>query len=142
MSFDKSAYTNAYNKEKYLGVSFRINRISEKDIADALKDVTNMKEYICRLIRADVKRKQRRAGWAVNRGDKKIHQDYKRYPFEVIEMVGFNDRYTVGFAEDLDAANMMLSYYAQKNEAAGPLAIYHRFYDDTVKAVCSVQVVD
>ena len=142
MSFDKAAYNNAYNKEKYLGVSFRINKQTEKDIADALKDVSNMKEYICRLVRADVKKRQRRAGWAMNRGDQKTHKDYARFPFEVIEMVGFNDRYTVGFAEDLDAANMMLSYYAQKNEAAGPLAIYHRFYDKDLKAMAAIQVTD
>lgn len=142
MSFDKAAYNNAYNKEKYLGVSFRINRTTEKDIADALKDVANMKEYICRLIRADVKKKQRRAGWQMNRGDQKIHKDIQRYPFEVVEMVGFNDRYTVGFAENLDAANMMLAYYAKRNESAGPLAIYHRFYDEHVGARCAVQVID
>lgn len=142
MSFDKTAYNNAYNRERYIGVSFRINKITEKDIADALKDVTNMKEYICRLIRADVKRKQRRAGWAMNRGDIKTHKDFSRYPYEVIEMVGFNDRYTIGFAEDLHAANMMLAYYAQKNQGAGPLAIYHRFYDKDLKAMAAIQVTD
>lgn len=140
MSFNKTEYNNAYNKANYLGVSFRINRTTEKDIADALKDVENIKAYICKLIRADVRKKQRRAGWQMNRGDLKIHKDYGRYPFEVVEMVGCNDRYTVGFAEDLDAANLMLSYYAQRNENAGPLAIYHRFYDDHVGAHCAVQV--
>lgn len=142
MSFDKKAYNNAYNKENYLGVSFRINRTTEKDIADALKDVSNMKEYICRLIRADARKRQRRAGWTLNRGDQKTHRDCGRFPFEVIEMVGFNDRYTVGFAEDLDAANLLLSYYAQKNEAAGPLAIYHRFYDKDRKEMAAIQVTD
>lgn len=142
MSFDKVAYNNAYNKEKYLGVSFRINRISEKDIADALKDVTNMKEYICKLIRADVKRRQRRAGWVLNKGDRKVHADYKRYPFEVVELLAFNDRYTVGFAEDRDSAEMMLNYYQRTNQESGPLAIYHRFYDPDLQTVGAVQVID
>lgn len=142
MSFDKQAYTAAYNKDRYIGVSFRINKQTEKDIADALKDVTNMKEYICRLIRADVKRKQRRAGWVMNKADKKVHQDYARYPFEVVELLAFNDRYTVGFAEDRDSAEMLLSYYQRTNQDAGPLAIYHRFYDPDLKVIGSVQVVD
>lgn len=142
MSFDKIAYNNAYNKEKYTNVSFRINRITEKDIADVLKDVTNMKEYICKLIRADVKRRQRRAGWVLNNGDRKVHADYKRYPFEVVELLAFNDRYTVGFATDRDSAEIMLNYYQRTNQEAGPLAIYHRFYDEDLQTIGAVQVID
>lgn len=64
MSFDKAAYNKAYNRERYAGISFRINKETEKDIAEALREQSNIKEYICRLIRADVKRKQRRGRMA------------------------------------------------------------------------------
>ena len=142
MSFNKTTYNNAYNKQNYIGVSFRINRTTEKDVADALKAVDNIKAYICKLIRADVKKKQRRAGWAMNRGDKKVHADFKRYPFEVVELLAFNDRYTVGFAEDLDAAHAMLAHYQARNQECGPLAVYHRFHDPDLNVIASVQVVE
>lgn len=142
MSFDKAAYNNAYNKERYVGISFRINKETEKDIAEALKEQRNIKEYICKLIRSDVKRQRRRAGWALNTGDRKIHADVDRYPFEVIEFLANNDRYTIGFTQSYDAAESMLAWYVSHNEDAGPVAIYIRRIDRErgVNAGYAVQV--
>lgn len=140
MSFDKAEYNKAYNKERYAGISFRINKETEKDIAEALKGQRNIKEYICKLIRADVKRQRRRKGWAMNNGDRKIHADVQRYPFEVIEFLANNDRYTIGFTQSLDAAESMLAWYVSHNEDAGPVSIYCRKYDERLHAPYAVQV--
>lgn len=142
MSFDKKAYNAAYNKQNYAGISFRINKETEKDIAEALREQSNVKEYICRLIRSDVKRQRRRAGWAMNTGDRKIHADVQRYPFEVIEFLANNDRYTIGFTQSLEAAESMLAWYISHHEDAGPCAIYCRKVShDRITAVYAVQVI-
>lgn len=141
MSFNKQIYNNAYNREKYTGVSFRINKITEKDISDALSEQDNVKEYICRLIRADVRKRQRKAGWAMNKGDRRIHADIARYPFEVVEFLSHNDRYTVGFTQSLDAAESMVAWYVEHNQDAGPIAIYCRRYDERVGVRYAVQVI-
>lgn len=143
MAFSKAEYNNNYNKQNYIGVSFRVHKHNDKDIADALKGQENMKEYICRLIRADVRKRQRRKGWSMNNGNRKIHKDIARYPFEVVEFLAFNDRYTVGFTQTLEAAESMMAWYVQHNTDAGPLAVYCRRMDRDhgVNAVYAVQVI-
>jgi len=139
MAFNKVAYNNAYNKDKYIGVSFRVNRETEKHIADALKAQPNIKEYICKLITADQKRKERKAGFVRSRADRKIHANIDKYPFEVIEQIGHNDRYVVGFADSYDAAVALQSSYTA-SAATGPVVIYHRFYDPDLRVNAAVAV--
>ena len=89
-----------------------------------------------------MKRRQTRKGWHMNNGDRNIHKDYQRYPFEVIEGLAYGDKYTVGFAATYDAAQDLVYNYQARNADAGPLAIYHRFYDDHTNSITAVQVTD
>lgn len=141
MAFNKQDYNNTYNKDKYIGVSFRVNRETEKDIADALKAQPNMKAYICGLILADQRRKERKAGFVRSRSDRKAHLNYEKYPFEVIEFLANNDRYTVGYAENLMAAVSLSASYSSTT-STGEVKIYQRFYDDTLHACCAVEVIE
>lgn len=141
MAFNKQDYNNTYNKDKYIGVSFRVNRETEKDIADALKAQPNMKAYICGLILADQKRRERKAGFVRSRSDRKAHMNYGKYPFEVIEFLANNDRYTVGYAESYDAAQALSASYSATT-ATGEVKIYQRFYDDHISAWSAVEVMD
>ena len=141
MAFNKQEYNNNYNKDKYIGVSFRVNRETEKYIADALKAQDNVKAYICGLILADQKRKERKAGFVRSRSDRKAHLNYGKYPFEVIEMLANNDRYTVGYAENLMAAVSLSASYSATT-ATGEVKIYQRIYDDTIGAWGAVEVID
>lgn len=141
MAFNKQSYNNAYNKDKYIGVSFRVNRETEKYIADALKVQDNVKAYICGLILADQKRKERKAGFVRSRSDRKAHLNYGKYPFEVIEMLANNDRYTVGYAESYEAAQALSASYTATT-ATGEVKIYQRFYDDHISAWSAVEVMD
>lgn len=143
MAFNKQDYNNTYNKDKYIGVSFRVNRETEKDIADALKAQPNMKAYICGLILADQKRRERRAGFVRSRSDRKAHMNYGKYPYEVIEMLANNDRYTVGYAESYEAAQALSASYTATT-ATGEVKIYYRFFDNTgsCPAWCALEVTE
>lgn len=141
MSFNKQAYNNAYNKEKYKGISIRLDINDDADVIEFLtSSKLNTKALICKLVRTEMKRRQTKMGWHMNNGDRKIHKDIQRYPFEVVEMLAYNDRYTVGFAATLDAAVDLTYYYQQRNQEAGPLAIYHRQYDPDLRVNYAVQV--
>ena len=134
MSFDKQKYNDAYNKANYSTVSFRINKKDDKKILEHLKAQPKLKEYICSLILKDIQRYERKTGYVRSKADRKAHLNYQKYSFEVIECVGINDRYTVGFAESYEAAQALAISYISQHQTAGPLTIYQRFYDDTVKA--------
>lgn len=140
MSFDKKAYNNAYNKKKYTGVSFRLHSVNDADVLEALKDIPNVKEYLCKLVRQDKRRNERKHGYQYNRGDRKVHLNYKKYPFEVIEFTGLNGRYTVAYAENYDIAQGIAAAYLQNHPEAAPVAIYERIYDDHIHAYAAVQV--
>ena len=141
MSFDKKAYNNAYNKERYKGISFRLDIKEDADvIAFLTSSDLNTKQLICKLVRTEMKRRQTLKGWRLNNGDRKVHKDIQRYPFEIIEMLAYNDRYTVGFAQTIDAAVNLVYFYQQRNQEAGPLAIYHRQYDPDLRTRYAVQV--
>lgn len=138
----KQRYNNAYNKANYTGVSFRLNSRTEQDVIDALKNVENMKEYLVKLIRADQKRRNTKAGRVFNNGDRKTHVNVSKYPFEVIEYPANNDRYTVGFADCFDNAQAMLATYASRQKNAGPLKILQRSVDVDEKGIRSVYAVE
>lgn len=140
MSFDKKAYNNAYNKKTYTGVSFRLHSVNDADVLDALKDVTNVKEYLCKLVRQDKRRNERKHGYQYNRGDRKVHLNYQKYPFEVIEFNELNGRYTIGYAESYDIARGIADEYLRKHPDAGAVMIYERMHDETINAWVAVQV--
>lgn len=143
MSFNKTAYNNEYNAKNYTGISIRLSNTADADVIDFLRSSDlNTKALICKLVRTEMKRRQTRKGWHMNNGDRKIHSDYKRYPFEIIEGLAYGDKYTVGFAATYDAAQDLVYNYQARNAEAGPLAIYHRFFDDHTKTVTAVQVTE
>lgn len=143
MSFNKTAYNNEYNAKNYTGISIRLSNTADADVIDFLRSSDlNTKALICKLVRTEMKRRQTRKGWHMNNGDRKIHKDYQKYPYEVVELLAYNDRYTVGFASSYEAAQDLLFNYQQRNQEAGPLAVYHRFYDPDLKTVGAVQVID
>lgn len=134
MAFNKQSYNDAYNKAKYSTVSFRINKKDDQKILEHLKAQPKLKEYICGLIIKDMQRLERRSGYVRSKADRKAHLNYQKYEYEVIEAIGINDRYTVGFAESYEAAQALAISYIGQHQTTGPLTIYQRFYDDTVKA--------
>lgn len=141
MGFDKQKYNDAYNKAKYINISFRISRDKDKHIMEMLSRQENVKAYICDLITKDIKRFERRTGFVRNRGDRSVHLNYSKYPYEVIEWINDIDRYTVGFAENMDAAvTMAVGYSSARDRAHGPLRIYERDYDDYIKAYTCCEV--
>lgn len=143
MSFNKTAYNNEYNAKNYTGISIRLSNTADADVIDFLRSSDlNTKALICKLVRTEMKRRQTKKGWHMNNGDRKIHMDYQRYPFEVIEGLAYGDKYTVGFAASYDAAQDLLYNYQSRNTEAGPLAIYNRFYDDHTHSITAVQVIE
>ena len=143
MSFDKSAYNNAYNAKNYTGISIRLSNKEDADVIEFLRSSDlNTKALICKLVRTEMKRRQTKKGWHMNNGDRNIHKDYRRYPFEVIEGLAYGDKYTVGFAASYEAAQDLLYNYQSRTPEAGPLAIYNRFYDDHTHSITAVQVTD
>lgn len=139
MTYDKQTYNNAYNKNKYVGVSFRISTSADQDIIDALKEQENVKAYICKLIRSDQKRRARRRG-IIHGSDRSTARNYKKFPYEVLEDLPGCDHYTVGFTSDYDSAVMMAAEYASRTEGCGRLRIMCRTYDQTLNAVTAVEV--
>lgn len=48
-------YNNAYNKQKYKNINFRVNK-EDTEILDKLKNVPNKAKYLTDLIRQDIKK--------------------------------------------------------------------------------------
>lgn len=138
---NRTAYNNAYNKANYIGVSFRLDKVNDMDVLQMLQMQSNSKAYICKLVRTDIKRQKARHKRIMNNGDRKLHADYKSYPFEVIEDLPFNDRYIVGFAEDLENAVLLRDAYAQReNGTNGHLHIMQRGYDPDLNTIYAFEV--
>lgn len=139
----KQIYNNAYNKANYTGVSFRINNVTEKDIKEMLDMQENLKAYICKLIRGDIKRqKQLQRRVLLNPGDRQIYKDINKYCFEVTEDLPFDNHYIVGFAEDIENAQILLGEFAARTPQHGKLRILFRWYDTDLKCVASREVTD
>lgn len=51
---NKIAYNNAFNKENYKGISFRLSYSSESELIEWLDNFDNKKDYIISLIRKDM----------------------------------------------------------------------------------------
>jgi len=136
----RAAYNNAFNRDNYTGVSFRLNNRTEQDVIDVLKSAGSVKAYIVKLIRTDQRRRDARNGRVFNNGDRRMHENIDKYPFEVVEFIRGNDRYTVGFADCIENAQAMLSTYASRQQNAGPLKIYERRQDPDLNCVYAVEV--
>ena len=51
-------YNNAYNKEKYKNINFRINK-DDTEILDKLKNVPNKAKYLTDLVRQDIRKSEK-----------------------------------------------------------------------------------
>lgn len=136
----KMAYNNAYNKTNYTGVSFRLNNTSDAEVLAMLKAQDNLKAYICTLVMADIRQKERRKGRVMNRGDRRIHDNIKLYPYEIIEELPNGDRFSVGFCDDMNNAVLMIAEYAARVPVTGPLHILQRSYDPDMRCIMAVEV--
>ena len=136
----KQAYNNAYNKTNYTGVSFRLNNTSDAEVLAMLKSQDNLKAYICKLVMSDIRQKERKKGRVMNRGDRRIHDNIKLYPYEIIEELPNGDRYSVGFCDDMQNAMLMIAEYAARREVTGPLHILQRSYDPDLHCIMAVEV--
>lgn len=136
----KMIYNNAYNKANYTGISFRLNSTSDADVLAMLKAQDNLKAYICKLVMADIRQKERKKGRVMNRGDRRIHDNIKLYPYEIIEELPNGDRYSVGFCDDMNNALLMVAEYAARRDVTGPLHILQRSYDHDLKCIMAVEV--
>ena len=136
----KMDYNNAYNKENYTGISFRLKSTSDAEVLAMLKAQDNLKAYICKLVMADIRQKERKKGRVMNRGDRRIHDNIKLYPYEIIEELPNGDRYSVGFCDDMQNAMLMIAEYAARREVTGPLHILQRSYDPDMRCIMAVEV--
>lgn len=136
----KMAYNNAYNKTNYTGVSFRLNNTSDAEVLAMLKAQDNLKAYLCRLVMADIRQKERKKGRVMNRGDRRIHDNIKLYPYEIIEELPNGDRFSVGFCDDMNNAVLMIAEYAARVPVTGPLHILQRSYDPDMRCIMAVEV--
>lgn len=136
----KMIYNNAYNKANYTGISFRLNSTSDAEVLAMLKAQDNLKAYICKLVMADIRQKERKKGRVMNRGDRRIHDNIKTYPYEIIEELPNGDRYSVGFCDDMNNAVLMIAEYAARREVTGPLHILQRSYDPDLHSIMAVEV--
>ena len=139
----KQLYNNAYNKANYTGISFRINNTTEHDIKEMLDMQDNLKAYICKLIRGDIKRqKQMQRRVLLNNGDRKVYEDIDKYCFEVTEDLPFDNHYIVGFAEDIENAQILLGEFAARTPQHGKLRILFRWHDKELNCLASREVTD
>lgn len=139
----KQIYNNAYNKAKYTGISFRINNVTEKDIKEMLDLQDNLKAYICKLIRGDIKRqKQLQRRVLLNPGERKLYADVGKYCFEVTEDLPFDDHYIVGFAEDVENVQMLMGEFAARNPQHGKLRILYRWHDKELNCIACREITD
>lgn len=132
MAFNKTEYNSAYNKEHYVSFSFRLNNAgSDADIIKHLKSVGSLKPYICHLIRKDMKEKARRSKFIINYGSSSYeHNHIKQFPYEVIEDLPGNDHYSIGYAETIeDAAVMIMNYMNRSGSVTGRIRILERIFD-------------
>jgi hypothetical protein len=119
---NKLEYTRQYNKDNYQAVTIRLDRNKDAHIIRALQESGSPKQYICRLIAADL----RKVGTPIVSGNMASHDDVAGYPFEVLE--NLNGRhYIVGYCRTIDQARDMLVEYVQRQKKnCGKILILHR----------------
>ena len=119
---NKLEYTRQYNKDNYQAFTIRLDRTKDAHIIRALQDIGTPKQYICRLIAADL----RKVGTPIVSGNMASHDDVAGYPFEVLE--NLNGRhYIVGYCRTIDQARDMLIEYVQRQKKnCGKILILHR----------------
>ena len=125
---NKMEYNNAYNKQNYTGISFRLNSRTESDLICWIRQQENTKEYICDLIRKDIKRQSKRIRQERNEANKAN----QALTYEVLEDLPFNDHYAAGYTDSIIEAMKILASYSHSKDC-GPLSIVERGYDPDIK---------
>ena len=125
--FDKKAYTAEYNRKTYHNYTIRFNQGTEADIIKRISEEGGPKDYITRLIRADIKARQRRNPYIVT-GRKSAgheHDHLKEFPFEVLEQIPGGYK-SIGYAADMDDAAFMIMNYCDPGTPDGAIMIARR----------------
>lgn len=128
MAFNKTEYNSSYNKDHYVSFSFRLNTSgSDSDIIKHLKSMKSIKPYICHLILKDMKERARKSRWIIKNGSGSYEHDHvKQFPFEIIEDLPFNDHYSIGYAETMDDAAIIIMNYVDRTGIANHIRILRR----------------
>ena len=133
--FDKAAYTAAYNKANYHSYTIRFNIKSESDIIRRISEEGSAKEYIMRLIRQDIKARERRNPYIISRkpGKRPVkkaasyqHDHLKEFPYEVLEARAGGGYRSIGYAENMDNAVVIILNYMERGTPAGEMVIVQR----------------
>lgn len=125
--FNKIAYNAEYNRKTYHNYTIRFNQQTEADIIRRISEEGGPKDYITRLIRADIKARQRRNPYIVT-GRKSAgyeHDHLKDFPVEVLEEIPGGYK-SIGYAADMDDAALMIMNYCDQGTPAGAIMIAHR----------------
>lgn len=132
MAFNKTEYNSSYNKAHYVSYSFRLNTSGDDaDLIKHLKAVGSLKPYLCHLIRKDMKEKARKSRYIINYGSGSYeHNHIKQFPYEIIEDLPGDDHYSIGYAETIDdAALLIMNYVERSGTSTGRIRILQRFVD-------------
>ena len=133
--FNKADYTAAYNKSNYHSYTIRFNINSESDIIRRITEEGGAKEYITRLIRQDIKARDRRNPYIITRkpGKKPVkkaasyeHDHLKEFPFEVLEALPGGGYNSIGYAGTVDDSIIIILNYVEKGTPAGEILIAER----------------
>ena len=133
--FNKADYTAAYNKANYHSYSIRFNNASEADIIRRITEEGGPKDYITRLIRADIKARERRNPRILTprsgkRPPKKQasyqHNHINEYPLEILEQLPGGGYRSIDYAMDMDDAAVTIMKYCDRGTPAGAIVIARR----------------
>lgn len=126
--FNKADYTASYNKSNYHSYTVRFNIKSENDIISRIAEEGGAKEYITRLIRADIKARKRKDPLQITgRGASgSRHDNIRMYPFEVLEALPGGGYRSLGYAGHMDESVTIILDYLEKGTPAGEILIAER----------------
>lgn len=126
--FNKADYTAAYNKANYQSYTIRFNVKSEADLIRRIQEEGSAKEYIARLIRADIKARKRKDPLQVTgRGAAGTdHDNLREYPVEVLEMLPGGGAMHIAYCIDMDTAIMRILIHCDKGCPKGEIMIAKR----------------
>ena len=126
--FNKAAYTADYNKSNYHSYTIRFNIRSEGDIIRRISEEGSAKEYITRLIQADIKARKRKDPLQITgrKASGSDHDNIRMYPFEVLEMVSSGGAGHVAYAITMDDAVLQILRHCDQGTPAGEMVIAKR----------------
>lgn len=126
--FNKADYTAAYNKNNYHSYTIRFNINSESDIIRRISEEGSAKEYITRLIQADIKARKRKDPLQITgrKASESDHDNIRMYPFEVLELVSSGGAGHVAYAITMDDAVLQILRHCDQGTPAGEMVIAKR----------------